>query len=77
MVATVLYDHTAYLDIRELAQVGVHGDESMIDQLLVVVCPQHVAVLQHAWTQQHKPNYEHTIEVEYGKLYARFLSYVS
>lgn len=48
MVATVLYDHTAYLDIRELAQVGVHGDESMIDQLLVVVCPQHVAVLQHA-----------------------------
>ena len=61
MVAIGLYDQIVYLDIRELAQVGVHGDESMIDQLLVVVCPQHVAVLQHSWTQQRKPNYEHTI----------------
>lgn len=38
-------DHTAYLDIRELAQVGIHGDEGMIDQLLMVVSPQHIAVL--------------------------------
>ena len=44
--ATCLCSLTAYLNIRELAQVGIHGDESMIDQLLVVVGPQHITVLQ-------------------------------
>ncbi len=46
----IIFDHTAYLDVRELAQVSIHGDESMVDQLLVVVSPQHITVLQHGWT---------------------------
>lgn len=47
IVVVGVYEHAAYLDVRELAQVGIHGDESMIDQLLVVVSPQHITVLQH------------------------------
>lgn len=47
-------DHTTYLDVRELAQVSVHGDESMIDQLLVVISPQLITVLQHAITKKAK-----------------------
>lgn len=40
-------DHTTYLDVRKLAQVSIHGDESVIHQLLVVVGPQLITVLQH------------------------------
>lgn len=47
MVAPCPSDHTAYLDVWELAQVSIHGNESMIDQFLVVVSPQHITVLQH------------------------------
>lgn len=36
----------SHLDVRELPQVGIHGDKSMIYQLLVVVSPQHITVLQ-------------------------------
>lgn len=36
----------SHLDVWELSQVGIHGDKSVIYQLLVVVSPQHVAVLQ-------------------------------
>lgn len=43
-----------YLDVGELAQVSIHGDESMIDQLLVVVSPQLITVLQHASTKKQK-----------------------
>lgn len=54
--------HTAYLDVRELAQVSIHGDESMINQLLVVVSPQHITVLQHGWTlQNHTRSQTHNV----------------
>lgn len=54
------HDLTAYLDVRELAQVSIHGDESVIDQFLVVISPQHVTVLQHRPTQQ-RPNNQNTV----------------
>lgn len=38
--------YTSYLNIRELSEVSVHGDESVIDQLLVVICPEYIRVLQ-------------------------------
>lgn len=37
----------SYLYVRELAQVGVHGQQSLVHQLLVVVHPQQVIVLRH------------------------------
>lgn len=53
-MVTNLRDQTAYLDIRKLAQVGIHRDESVIDQLLMVVSPEHITVLQGRMNIKHQ-----------------------
>ena len=42
---------TAHLDVRELAQVRVHGQQRLVHQLLVVIHPEQVIVLQKARAQ--------------------------
>ena len=43
---------TAHLDVRELAQVRVHGQQRLVHQLLVVIHPEQVIVLQKARAQE-------------------------
>lgn len=35
----------SYLDIRELAEIGVHGQQGLVHKLLVIIRPQQVIVL--------------------------------
>lgn len=35
-----------YLYIRELAQIRIHGDQSVINQLLVIIGPKNITVLE-------------------------------
>lgn len=46
---------TSHLDVRELAQVRVHGQQRLIHQLLVVIHPEQVIVLRETRTQQRAP----------------------
>lgn len=46
---------TAHLDVRELAQVRVHGQQRLVHQLLVVIHPEQVIVLQKARAQEWTP----------------------
>ena len=45
----------SHLDVRELAQVRVHGQQRLVHQLLVVIHPEQVIVLQEARAQQCAP----------------------
>lgn len=45
----------SHLDVRELAQVRVHGQQRLVHQLLVVIHPEQVIVLQETRTQQRAP----------------------
>lgn len=66
LVPTGLERHTTYLDIGELAQVSIHRDESVIYQLLVVVGPEHVTVLQNtSVTYDHNHNTARTSTVSF------------
>ena len=46
---------TTHLDVRELAQVRVHGQQCLVHQLLVVIHPEQVIVLQKARAQEWTP----------------------
>lgn len=56
-----VYTTFTNLDVRELTQVCVHGDESVINQLLVVISPQHVAVLDHRAAQAEPTQLKHCV----------------